>query len=79
MEWSLIVNAPKELEDIYTSFLVANLMSGKVSTPFPKEREEMIRRRFRNYMQNMNLYVAPEDKLRLDSKVEEGKIVIVNY
>lgn len=80
LEWSLIVNAPKELEDAYTTFLVANLATGKSGlVPFPKEREEMIRRRFRGYMERLQLYINHEDKLRLESKVDEGKVVITNY
>lgn len=81
LEWSLIVNAPKELEDIYTAFLVANLASGKGGTtaPFPKEREEVIRKRFRRYLQQLSLYLKTEDKLRLESNVENGKIVVTNY
>lgn len=79
LEWSLILNAPRELENIYTAFLIANLTSGKDALPFPKEREEMIRKRFRNYLQNLNLYVAHDDKLRLESNIEDGKIIISNY
>lgn len=80
LEWSLIVNAPKELEDAYTTFLVANLASGKGGLiPFPHEREELIRKRFRGYLQHLNLYINSEDKLRLESRVEEGKVVVTNY
>lgn len=79
--WDLIVNAAVELEDIYTAFLVANLMNSKTNhnTPFPKEREELIRKRFRNYLQHLSLYVSEEDKLHLESHLEDGKVVIVNY
>lgn len=81
LEWSLIVNAPKELEDIYTAFLVANLAIGKggSTAPFAKEREEVIRKRFRRYLQHLNLYLKNDDKLRLESNVENGKIVVNNY
>ncbi|MCE5317062.1 MAG: hypothetical protein LLG04_06825 [Parachlamydia sp.] len=81
LEWSLIVNAPKELEDIYSAFLVANLASVKSTgaAPFAKEREEVIRKRFRRYLQHLTLYLKNEDKLRLESNVENGKIVVTNY
>lgn len=80
LDWGLVANAPKELENTYTAFLVANLGTGKNElAPFPKDREEMIRRRFRSYLQNLALYISDEDKLHLESKVEEGRIVISNY
>jgi hypothetical protein len=79
LEWSLEVINPSELEDTYVAFLITNLSSGKGAQAVPKKREMLIRQRFRDYLQNLTLYTSPEQKLHIESTLEDGKVDIVNY
>jgi len=80
LEWSLGVVNTKELEDTYVAFLITHLSVGKNSqTALPKKREALIRKRFRDYLQRLRLYTSPEQKLNLESVIEDGKISIINY
>lgn len=76
LEWSLEVISAQELEDTYLAYLVSKLTMGKTTTAIPKKRELLIRKRFRDYVQRLTLYVNKEQPLDLESFVEENKIII---
>lgn len=79
LEWSLGVINPKELEDTYVAFLITHLSNGKSQAPLPKRREELVRKRFRDYLQRLKLYTSADQKLKIESMIEDGKISIINY
>ena len=80
LEWSLEVINPNKLEDIYLAYSISFLNNSQaVTTAIPKKREEQIRKRFREYLQRMTLYVSPDKKLNLESILEDGKLVITGY
>lgn len=74
LDWSVDVIDPHSLEDAYVAFLFANSVQGKNQIPYSKSREEMLRKRFREYLQKLTLYLSPEKKLRLDNSVEGNSI-----
>lgn len=76
LNWSLEVIDPHALEDAYVAFLFANSSQGKGQIPYSKSREEVLRKRFREYMQKLTPYVASEQKLRLDIHVEGQQIKV---
>lgn len=80
LEWSLEVINPNELENTYVAFLITHLSSGKNGqTTLPKKREMLIRKRFRDYLSRLTLYISQDQKLNLESVMEDGKITITNY
>lgn len=75
LQWSAQVVDPRSLEDTYVAFLISNTSVGKSSQlNIPKSREVMLRKRFREYMQKLTLYTAPDQKLNLESRIEDNKI-----
>lgn len=80
LEWSVQVINPIDLEDTYAAYLISHLDSNKnAANAFPKQREELIRKRFREYMEQLVLYTDHETKLAIESIIEEGKISITGY
>ena len=80
LEWSLEVINPSELEDTYVAYLITNLTSGKAGqSAVPKRREALIRKRFRDYMQRLTLYTGPEQKLSIESSIDDGQLHLINY
>ena len=80
LEWSVEVINPNELEDTYVAYLITNLTSGKGGqSTVPKKREMLIRKRFRDYLQRLTLYTGPEQKLSIESSIEDGQIHLLNY
>lgn len=81
LEWSLEVINPSKLEDIYLAYSISFLTNSRTVTnkAIPKKREEQIRKRFREYLQRLALYVSPDKKLNLESTLEEGKLIITGF
>jgi hypothetical protein len=79
LEWSLGVINAKELEDTYVAFLITHLSNGKSQAPLPKKREALVRKRFRDYLQRLKLFTSVDQKLKIESMIEDGKISIINY
>jgi hypothetical protein len=76
LEWSLEVISANELEDTYVAYLASKLTSGKTTIAIPKRRELLIRKRFRDYIQRLTLYINQDQKLNLESSLEDNKIII---
>jgi hypothetical protein len=80
LEWSVGVVNANELEDTYVAFLITHLSNGKNSqTALPKKREALIRKRFKEYLQRLNFYTSSDQKLNIESVIEDDKISIINY
>lgn len=80
LAWSLQFIQPRDLEDTYVAFSIANSSSGKEGQGnIPKKKEELLRKRFRDYMQRMTLYLANNKKLHLKSTLEGDQIRVVAY
>lgn len=77
LQWSLEVVDWHELEDVYAAMLSANSPEHKSkSATLAKQREMMLRNRFRDYMKRLRPYQAPEQKYNLDSRLEEKGIKV---
>lgn len=78
LPWSLEVMTPRELEETYVAYQMAN--GGKqLSNTLAKSRETLYRKRFRNYLQDLMLYLAPQHKLNIESSITNEKINIIDY
>lgn len=75
LEWSLEFINPKELEDMYVAYSLGNFTLEKNASPLvSKKREELLRKRFRDYMRRLTLYTTPEHKLQLKSTIDGDQI-----
>lgn len=75
LEWGVGFIDSNHLEDTYAAFLLSNY---KTETENPQQKnkglENHFRQRFRLYVKNFTLYLSPEYKLELESRLESGKI-----
>lgn len=78
LPWSLEVMTPHELEETYVAYQMAN--GGKqVSNMLNRSREMLYRKRFRNYLHDLTLYLSPGHKLSIESSIKDEKIEILDY
>lgn len=78
--WSIVYINPRELEDTYVAFSITN--SANKNNPIggiPKKKEELLRKRFREYMRRMMLYLSETRKLHVKSSLEGDKIRVTAY
>ena len=55
------------------TFLAMQRLPKNYKGKIPKEKN-YFRQRFRHYVQKFSLYLSPQHKLELESRLEEGKI-----
>ena len=68
------------LEDTYVAFFMTNSANNKdLFGAVPKKKEELLRKRFRDYMQKMTLFLANKKKLHLKGTLETDQIRVVAY
>ena len=80
MTWSVQFINPNHLEDTYAALSIANASSIKGSPALAsKKKEELLRKRFRSYMQHFTLYLANAKKLHLKSTLDNNEIRIIAY
>lgn len=80
LTWSVQFIQPRDLEDTYVALSLANSTTGKdVQDMIADKKEEVLRMRFRDYMQRMTLYLANDKKLHLRSKIEGNTINVASY
>lgn len=78
--WYVDFINPRDLEDTYVAFSIANLTANKTTNgPIPKKKEELLRKRFRDYMHKLTLYLSNGKKLHLKSTLEGDEIKVVAY
>lgn len=79
--WSIEFINPRELEDTYVAFSITNSFSNKGSQigGIPKKKEELLRKRFREYMRRIMLYLSETRKLHIKSSLEGEKIRVTAY
>ncbi len=78
LEWSIEIIAPQELEDIYVACLIGDKKEENEKTyPLLNQLQEpLLRKRFRDYLQKFTLYTAPDQKLYIDSFIEDNFIKV---
>lgn len=73
LEWSPEIINPIELEDTFLAYIIAQ-RSKKSGVSPSNAWEEMIRERFRKYLERVVLWVTPSQKLSLETVLEEHEI-----
>ncbi len=77
LQWTIDVADVHDLEDIYVAFLISSMKQSKNNQDsISKNREQLLRQRFRDYLQKLTLYRNPEDKLSLEAKLEQNVIKV---
>lgn len=80
LPWSVQFVQPRDLEDIYVTYSIANSSTTRgLKMAIPKEKEELLRKRFRDYMQRMTLFLTTAKKLHLKNTIEGDQIKVVAY
>ena len=80
LEWSYEVIDPQELEDTYVAYMNANYSGAKPKqTALIKKREQMLRNRFKDYTQQLSLWIANDHQLNLEGTIKDNKIVITDF
>lgn len=77
LEWSPEVIDPHELEDTYVAYMLneqSKLSDGSVS--LSKQWEKILRRRFSLYMERVQLWVTPLQRLSLETVLEDHQIIV---
>ncbi len=74
LQWSVEVIDPKEMEDTYVAYVIAENKESGQQTADPLKRESVLRKRFRDYMQKLTLYNEKGAKLSLYPILENGSI-----
>lgn len=77
LDWSIEVINPHELEDVYVEKVFASHPRAKDSNPsVVRRRSAMYRKRFREYMQKLQLYITPEQPLVLEPVLQNDYISV---
>lgn len=78
LPWSIEFINPHELEDNYVTQSIKNASNSKAQPIIlSKAHEDMLRRRFREYMQRLTLYLPNGKKLYLKSTIEGDQIRVM--
>lgn len=76
LQWSIEVIDPREMEDTYVAYVIAEQKeSGELITN-PLKREEVLRKRFHEYMQKLSLYTEDGEKLTLFPILKDSMIAL---
>lgn len=79
LQWSLEVINASDLEDTYVAYVIANQKKNWSETTNPKNREEVLRKRFKDYLQKLVLYRANGEKLNLVNTVINSEIEVSSH
>lgn len=74
LRWSVTVINPHELEDTYVAVLQAGPNYNQATV---RRREAAFRKRFREYIQRLTLFIAPGQKLHLHGILEPNAIKVI--
>lgn len=78
LNWATDVVNVSELEDIYVTYMVTNesMFGFGEAHSYAKKREEILRDRFRMYLERVSLWVTPKEKLNIEATLENKKIIV---
>jgi len=78
LQWSIEIIDEHALEDTYVAYSISGSAEDKnVSSLSSKKQEALLRERFREYAQRLALYITPDRKLVLDSRLDDHQIKVV--
>lgn len=78
LRWSVVVYDMKGLEDTFVALHLTSKSSRDKEDPLLKDREVMLRKRFRKYMHRLSLYTRVDKLLDLDARLQENTIEILS-
>lgn len=73
LEWNVQVVSPHEVEE---HFIESMLRTHPKSKSLQPEHKDLLRKRFHEYMDKLELYISPEQPLVLEASLEIGKISV---
>ncbi|NGX42950.1 MAG: hypothetical protein K940chlam7_01239 [Chlamydiae bacterium] len=76
LQWSIEVIDPREMEDTYVAFVIVEQKESGLTTSDARKREELLRKRFQEYMQKLSLYTENDERLNITGILEGDKIVV---
>ena len=76
LQWSIEVIDPREMEDTYVAYVIADQKENGELISNPLKREEVLRKRFREYMQKLSLYTEDGEKLTISPILKENTIAL---
>lgn len=77
LEWSSEVIDPIELEDTFVAYMTAEYSKGSNGYfSMSSEWEKMLRKRFQKYMGRVQMWVTPNQKLSLETVIEDNEIKV---
>lgn len=77
LDWSVEVINPHDLEDVYVDKVFATHPRTQDATPaVMRRRASVYRKRFREYMQKLTLYISPEQPLILEAVLNKDNITV---
>lgn len=76
LQWSIEVVDPREMEDTYVAYVIAEQKEQGDQISNPLKREEVLRKRFRDYMQKLGLFREDGEKLELYPVLNENTITL---
>jgi hypothetical protein len=76
LPWSVQFVNEEQLENTYIEKAVKELYDKRIQNLQPQLRDTYLRNRFRNYMRQLELFIAPDKKLLLDIQLEDHSIII---
>lgn len=78
LDWSIDVVNVSDLEDTYVAYMVTNesMFGFGEAQGYSKKREDMLRQRFKNYLERVSLWVTPREKLSVEAVIENDKIQV---
>lgn len=79
LDWSLQLIDAKNMEDAYVNSILTNSTAGaKSNNPrHSKKRDLHLRHRFREFVERLTLYTAPDRRLQLDARLGKTGISII--
>ncbi len=72
--WNVQAVNPKALEDRYVVLMMSEEDNRSPAQRVEKQREKILRTRFREYLQNIRLYIGKERKLNLQCNIKNDSI-----
>ena len=76
LQWSVEVIDPREMEDTYVAYVIAEQKEQGDQITNPLKREEVLRKRFRDYMQKLALYREDGERIELYPTLNENTITL---
>ena len=76
LEWSLEIIDTQEMEDTYVAYFITEQKENLDRVSDPKDQDQILRKRFRNYLSKFHLTLENGERLNLKSTIVDDEIVV---